>query len=159
MDAPLPLDIRRDDLSGPQIRALLEEHLRSMRSISPPESVHALDLDGLRAPAITFWCAWSGPHLVGCGALKELSPDHGEVKSMRAASTHRRLGVGRAMLAHIVAEAVARGYARLSLETGSQPAFEPARRLYERSGFVYCAPFADYVEDPHSIFMTKVLQA
>jgi putative acetyltransferase len=149
--------IRVDDLAGPEIRALLEEHLRSMHELSPPESVHALDLAALRRPGITFWTAWSDGTLVGCGALKELDPRHGEVKSMRTAMSHRRGGVGRAMLEHIVAEARSRAYARLSLETGSMDAFLPARRLYESFGFSYCAPFADYAEDPHSVFMTRTL--
>lgn len=126
-----------------------------MRAISPPESVHALDLDGLRRPEITFWTAWSGAALLGCGALKELSPDHGEVKSMRTARAHRRSGVARAMLAHIVAAARRRGYQRLSLETGSMAEFAPARSLYERFGFRYCEPFAGYVDDPNSVFMTR----
>lgn len=150
-------DIRQDDLSGPEIRALLEEHLQNMRRLSPPESVHALDLAGLRAPGIAFWTVWSGPDLLGCGALKELAPDHAEIKSMRTVAAHRRRGVARAMLAHLVAEAARRGYVRLSLETGSQPAFEPARRLYESYGFGYCPPFEGYVEDPNSVFMTKRL--
>jgi putative acetyltransferase len=149
--------IRVDDLAGPEIRALLEEHLRSMHELSPPESVHALDLAALRRPEITFWTAWSDGTLVGCGALKELDRGHGEVKSMRTAVSHRRSGVGRAMLEHIVAEARSRAYARLSLETGSMDAFLPARRLYESFGFSYCAPFADYAEDPHSVFMTRML--
>lgn len=147
--------IRVDDLAGPEIRALLEEHLADMHAISPPESAHALDLDGLRRPEITFWTAWSGNALLGCGALKELSPDHGEVKSMRTARAHRRSGVARAMLAHIVAEARRRGYERLSLETGSMAEFAPARALYERFGFGYCGPFAGYVNDPNSVFMTR----
>ena len=149
--------IRVDDLAGPEIRELLEEHLRNMHELSPPESVHALDLAALRRPGVTFWTAWSKGELLGCGALKALDPAHGEVKSMRTASARRRTGVGRAMLEHIIAEALARSYARLSLETGSMEAFAPARRLYERFGFTYCAPFADYVEDPNSVFMTRVL--
>lgn len=149
--------IRVDDLTGPEIRALLEEHLRNMHELSPPESVHALDLAALRRPEITFWTAWSGGALVGCGALKELDPTHGEVKSMRTASFHRRKGVGRAMLEHIVAEARARSYRRLSLETGSMAAFLPARRLYESFGFTSCAPFADYTDDPNSAFMSLAL--
>lgn len=149
--------IRVDDLTGPEIRALLEEHLRNMYELSPPESVHALDLAALRRPEITFWTAWSEGALVGCGALKELDPAHGEVKSMRTASAHRRKGVGRAMLEHIIAEARARSYARLSLETGSMAAFLPARKLYESFGFAYCAPFADYTDDPNSAFMTRML--
>jgi putative acetyltransferase len=149
--------IRIDDLTGPEIRALLEEHLRNMYELSPPESVHALDLAALRQPEITFWTAWSEGALVGCGALKELDPTHGEVKSMRTASAQRRKGVGRAMLVHIIAEARVRSYARLSLETGSTGAFLPARRLYESFGFTYCAPFADYTDDPNSAFMTRML--
>jgi putative acetyltransferase len=151
------MQIRLDDLSGAEIRALLEEHLQSMHSISPPESVHALDLDGLRRPEISFWTVWSGRELLGCGALKELNANHGEVKSMRTANAHRRNGVARAVLAHIISVANSRGYERLSLETGAQAAFEPARRLYESFGFSYCAPFEGYVEDPNSVFMTRLL--
>jgi putative acetyltransferase len=149
------MQIRIDDLTGPEIRGLLEEHLRNMHQLSPPESVHALDLSGLRRPDITFWTVWQDGELVGCGALKELDPSHGEVKSMRTASPHRRKGVGRAMLEHIIAAARSRHYARLSLETGSMEAFAPARRLYEDYGFEYCAPFADYRDDPNSVFMTR----
>ena len=149
--------IRIDDLAGPQIRALLEEHLRSMHALSPPESVHALDLAALRRPEITFWTAWSGSELLGCGALKALDSAHGEVKSMRTAATRRRTGVGRALLVRIIAEARTRSYARLSLETGSMDAFAPARRLYEAFGFTYCGPFADYTADPNSVFMTLQL--
>lgn len=148
------LRIRVDDLTGPEIRALLEEHLASMRAISPPESVHALDLAALRRPDITFWTAWSAGELLGCGALRELTPKQGEVKSMRTAQVHRQKGVARTMLAHLVVEARRRGYERLSLETGSQSAFEPAHRLYESAGFVRCPPFGDYREDPNSVFMT-----
>lgn len=151
--------IRLDDLNGPEIRGLLEEHLRHMHEISPAESVHALDLAGLRKPEITFWTAWSGRKLLGCGALKELDPTHGEIKSMRTAQAHRRSGVGRAMLAHILSVARARRYARVSLETGAPEAFVPARRLYEGFGFEYCGPFADYpVDDPNSVFMTRALE-
>jgi putative acetyltransferase len=149
--------IRLDDLGGPEVRALLAEHLRDMHALSPPESVHALGLAALRAPDITFWTAWAQGELLGCGALKELDPAHGEVKSMRTAPAHRRRGVGRALLTHIVAEARARSYARLSLETGAAVAFAPARRLYEGFGFAYCPPFADYAADPNSVFMTRTL--
>jgi len=152
------MQIRVDDLSGDEVRALLSEHLHDMHSISPPESVHALDLDGLRRPEVSFFSAWSGSELLGCGALKELDATHGEIKSMRTTMTRRRSGVGRAMLEHIIAAARARAYARLSLETGSMEAFAPARRLYERFGFTYCAPFAGYVEDPNSAFMTLALE-
>ena len=130
-----------------------------MHEISPPESVHALDLDALRHPSVTFWTAWSGTDLLGCGALKELNATHGEVKSMRTASTHRRTGVARALLQRILTEARDRSYSRLSLETGSQPEFLPARRLYESFGFTYCSPFEGYVEDPNSVFMTCRIQA
>ncbi len=152
------MQIEIDDLSRPAIHALLEEHLASMRRISPPESVHALDLDNLRRPDITFWSAWDGATLVGCGALKELDRHHGEIKSMRTADGWRRRGVARTLLGHIQDAAIRRGYRSLSLETGSQPAFEPARRLYESVGFARCPPFAEYLEDPNSVFMTKALQ-
>lgn len=148
-----------DDLRGPEIRALLEEHLQHMHELSPPESVHALDLDRLRQPDISFWCAWDGAVLLGCGALKELDPTHGEVKSMRTPDALRRRGAGRALLAHIVAEGRARGYQRLSLETGTGAAFEPAHRLYLSAGFESCGPFADYAEDPYSVFMSLRLPA
>ncbi len=151
------MEIKVDDLGGPEIRALLEEHLRHMHSVSPPESVHALDLEALRRPEVTFWTAWGGGELLGCGALKELDPRHGEIKSMRTAAAHLRQGVAARLLEHVLAEAARRGYTRLSLETGSQPDFEPARRLYARFGFAYCEPFADYVEDPNSVFMTRAL--
>lgn len=154
-----PPTIRLDDLRGPEIRALLEEHLRNMHEISPPESVHALDLDALRHPAITFWTAWSGADLLGCGALKQLDAAHGEVKSMRTATGHRNKGVARAILQRILQEAQSRAYGRLSLETGSQPQFQPARRLYESEGFGYCRPFGGYQEDPNSVFMTRVIDA
>jgi putative acetyltransferase len=149
--------IRVDDLTAPEVHALLDEHLRNMHEITPPESVHALDLTGLRAPEITFWTAWSRGALLGCGALKEHDPTHGEVKSMRTAAAHRRRGVGRGLLSHIIAEARARGYTRLSLETGAMEAFAPARRLYESFGFTCCAPFADYADDPNSVFMSRAL--
>lgn len=151
------LQVRRDDLSGAAIRALLAEHLRSMHELSPPGSVHALDLDKLRQPDVTFWTLWSGDDLLGCGALRELDPAHGEIKSMRTAHAQRRRGAARCMLTHIIAEARARKYVRLSLETGSMPAFEPAQQLYRQFGFSYCAPFGDYVADPHSVFMTREL--
>ena len=153
------VDVRLDDLTGSEVRELLAEHLRSMAHLSPPESVHALDIDALRKPGITFWTVWSDNELLGCGALKELEPGHGEIKSMRTVAAHRQKGVARAMLNHIIAEASRRSYARLSLETGSAPAFEPARRLYASFGFAHCAPFGDYGEDPNSVFMTRTLRA
>jgi putative acetyltransferase len=143
-----------DDPARPEVRALLEEHLRSMYELSPPESVHALDVSKLQAPDITFWTVRDGALLLGCGALKELDAHHGEIKSMRTPLAWRRRGAGRAVLTHIVAVARERGYERLSLETGSMEAFVPARRLYERFGFQYCTPFGDYKLDPYSLFMT-----
>jgi putative acetyltransferase len=151
------VDIKTDDLKGPEIHALLREHLRNMALHSPPESIHALDLEGLRRPEITFWTVWEGGELLGCGALKELDSRHAEIKSMRTSTAHLRKGVARALLNHILEEAGRRGYTRLSLETGSAEAFEPARRLYADFGFEYCGPFADYVEDPYSVFMTRGL--
>ncbi|MEP7072049.1 MAG: GNAT family N-acetyltransferase [Verrucomicrobiota bacterium] len=147
------MHIQVDDLSGPEIAALLEEHLAGMRSLSPSESVHALPLEELRRPEVTFWSAWEKSELLGCGALKQLDPEQGEIKSMRTASNHRRKGVAHSLLQHILAEARRRGYRRLSLETGSQPGFEPARQLYSQAGFVACAPFADYTNDPNSFFL------
>jgi putative acetyltransferase len=151
------MEIKLDDLTGSEIRELLEEHLANMRRLSPPESVHALDLDALRGPDITFWTIWEGAVLLGCGALKEINPRHGEIKSMRVGEAHRRKGAAKAMVAHIMEEARARGYARLSLETGAQSAFEPARRLYRGFGFAPCPPFEGYADDPNSAFMTKTL--
>jgi len=151
------MEIRHDDLSGPEIRALLEEHLQNMRALSPPGSVHALDIANLRQSDVAFWTVWSGVHLLGCGALRELSATHGEIKSMRTALAHRRSGAGRAMLTHIIDEARRRRYERVSLETGSMTAFAPAHRLYEGFGFSYCPPFGDYRDDPNSVFMTRTL--
>ncbi|MGN6329738.1 MAG: GNAT family N-acetyltransferase [Rhodanobacter sp.] len=149
------MDIRLDDLTSAQITELLREHLQGMARHSPPESVHALDLDGLRQPDVSFWSAWEGGELLGCGALKQLDGEHGEIKSMRTASAHLRKGVAARLLQHIIDEAGRRSYRRLSLETGSAQAFAPARRLYARFGFQPCAPFADYVDDPYSVFMTR----
>jgi putative acetyltransferase len=149
--------IELDDLSRHEIHDLLNEHLANMYQWSPPESVHALDLDRLRQPEITFWSAWEGTVLVGCGALKELTATHGEIKSMRTPAALRRKGAGRAILSHIIEVARSRGYERLSLETGSQDGFVPARRLYASYGFSDCDPFGDYVADPSSRFMTLQL--
>jgi putative acetyltransferase len=153
----MPLRIEIDDLTRPQIHALLNEHLQNMRAITPPESVHALDLDRLRTPDISFWSVWDGAQLVGCGALKELDPRHGEVKSMRTPEALRRRGAGRAVLTHIIAVARARGYQRLSLETGATEPFKPAHVLYASAGFTFCGPFGEYCDDPNSVFMTLVL--
>ena len=146
-----------DDLSGNEIRALLETHFAGMLASSPPESCHFLDFDGLNAPDVTFWSIWDGDALAGCGALKELTPEHGEVKSMRTHADHLRKGIGAKMLTHIISQARARGYHRLSLETGSSADFAPALALYEAHGFADCQPFADYSLDPHSRYMTRVL--
>ncbi|MCK6255415.1 GNAT family N-acetyltransferase [Fictibacillus sp. KIGAM418] len=151
------MEIKADDLTGPEIARLIGEHLQGMELHSPPESRHALNLEGLRKPDITFWSAWEDGELLGCGALKELDRQHGEVKSMRTSVAHLRKGVAKRMLQHIMEEAKRRGYRRLSLETGSMEAFEPARSLYASFGFQYCEPFADYIEDPNSAFMTKEL--
>lgn len=151
------MQIRIDDLNGPEIAALISEHLHSMTLDSPPESIHALDLERLRKPEVTFWTAWEDGDLLGCGAIKQLDPHHGEIKSMKTATPHLRKGVAKALLAHIIAEARSRGYQRLSLETGSMDSFAAAKRMYEQFGFVYCGPFADYVLDPYSVFMTMEL--
>lgn len=152
-----PMHIRIDDLSSLAVCRLVQEHLQTMASLSPPESVHALGLEALRKPDITFWSVWQNSELVGCGALKELDARHGEIKSMRTASLHLRTGVAARLMDHILDEARRRSYRRLSLETGSMDAFAPARQLYARFGFQLCGPFADYVEDPHSVFMTRQL--
>lgn len=146
-----------DDLAGPEIARFLDEHVREMLSITPPESKHALDLDGLRRPEITFWSVLDGDILVGCGAIKRLDAHHAEVKSMRTAPARKRSGIASLMLGHIITEARRMGFTRLSLETGSDEFFRPARSLYEKFGFRYCEPFADYRPDPLSVFMTRTL--
>lgn len=155
------LHIRLDDLRDPRIAAFLEEHLADMRRVSPPESVHALDMDGLRRPEIRFWSAWTadaaGEALAGTVALKRLDDGHAELKSMRTAVHLRGQGIAARLLAHALAEARVAGHTRMSLETGSQPFFAPARALYARHGFEACAPFSDYTNDPASHFMTRML--
>lgn len=151
------MEIREDDLTGAKVVALLREHLADMNEITPAESVHALDLEALRAPEISFWAAWRGDELLGCGALKQLDSQCGEIKSMRTASTHRRTGVAAGILEHVLAEAERRDYDAVMLETGSMTEFAPARALYERYGFSYRGPFGDYHEDPNSVFMSKKL--
>lgn len=146
-----------DDLAGPEIASFLDEHVQEMLSITPPESKHALDLDGLRKPEITFWSVVDGDTLVGCGAIKRLDADHAEVKSMRVAPTRKRSGIASLLLAHIIAEAKRLGFTRLSLETGSAEFFAPARKLYGKFGFECCPPFADYQPDPYSVYMTRAL--
>jgi putative acetyltransferase len=151
------MQIKIDDLTGPAITGLLREHLENMAENSPPESMHALNVERLLGSDITFWSVWNDGELLGCGALKELSPQHGEIKSMRTVSRHRRQGVAARLLEHILEEAKKRNYIRVSLETGSMEAFAPAHHLYARFGFKECAPFADYIEDSNSLYMTKEL--
>lgn len=152
------MHIHIEDPATTDITALLEQHLDEMRSISPPESKHALDIEALRATDITFWSVRDNDHaLMGCGALKLLDKTHAEIKSMRTDPAHRRMGVAGALLAHIIDYAQSAQIARLSLETGAQDHFAPARALYERFGFVPCGPFGGYREDPNSVFMTRVL--
>ena len=151
------MDILLDDLTHPAIHALLAEHLASMHAQSPRDSVHALDLTGLRHPSISFWSAWDDGELAGCGALRALDATHGEIKSMRTPAALRRRGAGKALLLHILAEARRRGYVRVSLETGAQDSFAPAHALYLGAGFVDCGPFGDYQPDPNSRFLTLQL--
>ncbi|MBB4857602.1 putative acetyltransferase [Novosphingobium chloroacetimidivorans] len=153
----IALRIVRDDLTGPEILALLQLHLDEMHRWSPPESVHAMPAGRLRQPDVTFFSAWDGETLAGCGAIKHLDAQHGELKSMRAAPEYRGRGVGRAILDHLLAEARARGYARVSLETGRPEPFHAAQALYRANGFVECAPFGDYVSDDFSMCLTRVL--
>jgi putative acetyltransferase len=153
----IPLRIIEDDLTGAQITALLRFHLDEMHQWSPPGSVHAMPVERLRQPDVTFFSAWDGDTLAGCGAIKQIDPAHGELKSMRAAPAYRGQGVGRAILLHLLDVARARGYARVSLETGRPEPFYPAHRLYRGHGFTECPPFADYVLDDFSICMTKPL--
>lgn len=151
----MTLEIRVDDLSGDAVQALIARHLRGMHAHSPPESVHAFDIDKLRQPGVTFWSAWIGSEIAGMGALKRIDAVNGEIKSMRVADSYLGRGVGRALLGHIMAEAKAMGLSSLWLETGSTPAFDPAIGLYESEGFIRCGPFDGYVEDPFSMFMTR----
>ncbi|HYX59880.1 MAG TPA: GNAT family N-acetyltransferase [Streptosporangiaceae bacterium] len=151
------MEIVVDDLTGPQIASFLDEHVREMLSITPPESKHALDLETLRGPGITFWSIMDDGAVVGCGALKRLDARHAEVKSMRTLAARQRGGIASMMLEHIITEARRMGFTRLSLETGSAEFFAPARRLYQKFGFEYCEPFADYRPDPLSVFLTRTL--
>ena len=149
----MPVDIRPDDLSSPEIAGLIAVHAETMLAASPADSCHFLPLDGLRQPSVTVWSMWEDGVLIGCGALKELGQGQGEIKSMHTRAHLRGRGLGRAMLEHILKEARARGYTGLWLETGSMEAFLPARRLYQAYGFTSCGPFGDYVDDPNSVFM------
>lgn len=154
---PGPFSIVEDYPQRPAVAALLKEHLATMARHGPPESRHALDIHGLSSREVTFWSVWEGNALVSCGALKQLDSGHGEVKSMHTASAYLRKGVASSLLGHLISEAHRLGYTRLSLETGSMEAYEPARKLYSRFGFEVCGPFGDYVLDPNSVFMTREL--
>ena len=151
------MDIRIDNLSGPEIEQLLTEHLADMFAASPPECVFALDLNGLKKPNITFWTVWEDSQLLGCGALKTLDETHAEIKSMRTTSAARNKGVASTLLRHIIDAAKQKGLNKISLETGSQDFFAPARKLYTKHNFTECGPFSDYKLDPYSVFMTRSL--
>jgi putative acetyltransferase len=153
------MHILEGGLDDPRVIELLHVHLTRARAETAPGSAHALDLSGLRSPDVTFWSAWEEDTLAGVGALKHLSADHGEIKSMHTAESMRRRGVGASILRHIIAAARERGMSRLSLETGSWLYFAPARALYASHGFVECPPFGDYVPDRYSVFMTLVLSS
>lgn len=155
----MSIKIQRANLDAPEFVALIDAHAELMLSLSPPGSCHFLPMDGLRTPDVTVWEMRDRDDLVGCGALKELSATHGELKSMHTLSKRRGAGLGRKMLQHVLHEANLRGYQRLSLETGSTDGFKPSRTLYHSAGFANCAPFGDYTEDPHSVFMTLDLSA
>jgi putative acetyltransferase len=146
-----------DDLSGPRIARFLDEHVGQMRATTPPEGKHAFDLDRRGTPEITFWSVFDGDTLVGCGAIRRLDAAHAEVKSMRTEPTRKRSGIASLLLGHIITEARRMSFTRLSLETGTAAFFLPARRLYERFGFEYCAPFGDYRAGPYNVFMTRTL--
>jgi putative acetyltransferase len=151
------LRIELDDLTRPQVLALLEEHLRNMYELSPPDQVFAFDASKLRSPGVTFWTAWNGESLLGCAALKELSATEGELKSMRTPTARRRTGAGRALLNHMIDAARSRGYRTLYLETGRHPAFLPAQTLYASAGFARCGPFGSYRKNGNSVFMSMSL--
>ncbi len=151
------IDIREGGLDEPQVSALLQTHLDAMHAQSPPESTHTLDLDSLRGPTMCFWSVWDGATLLAVGAMKQFSDTDGEIKSMHTAQAARGCGIATKLLAHIEAEAKAKGIVRLNLETGTPSDFASARRLYERAGYVECPPFGGYKLDPFSVFMTKTI--
>lgn len=151
------MQIQYDDPRCGDVLTLLEEHLADMYATSPPESVHALDPDALAAPDMSFWSVREGAELLGCAALKRHSAAHVELKSMRTATAARRRGVAGILLDHLLVEARRRGHHRISLETGAEDYFAPARALYAARGFAVCEPFEDYLPDPHSVFMTLTL--
>jgi len=149
------MEIKRDDLAGGEVISLLEEHLADMYATSPAESVHALDIDALKSPTITFYSCWENGELLGCAALRELDANHVELKSMRTATNARNLGVASTLLQHLLTVATERYYQQISLETGSMDFFKPARALYKKFGFEYCGPFGDYQLDANSRFMSR----
>jgi putative acetyltransferase len=151
------MKIIEDRMESSAVLDLLREHLEDMNATSPAESVHALDVSDLKEPSVTFWSSWEGEQLLGCVALKALTSEHGELKSMRTTTLARKKGVGSTMLRHVLEHARQQGMTKISLETGSMTYFAPARALYEKHGFEYCDPFADYSEDPNSQFMTLAL--
>jgi len=149
------MEIRIDDLKGKEVALLLQEHHEDMLDHTPAESVHSLDISGLQAPDVTFWSAWIEGELAGCGAIKVIAAGHAELKSMRTSSSHLRQGVAQQLLTHILTAAKDQGITKVSLETGTPDSFIPAQKLYRDFGFSECAPFADYREDPYSLYMTK----
>lgn len=151
------MEIRIDDLKGPEVAQLLQEHHQDMLDHTPAESVHSLDISRLQAPDVTFWSAWIDGELAGCGAIKVIEAGHAELKSMRTSSTHLRQGVAQRLLKHIITSAQQQGITKMSLETGTPDSFIPAQKLYRDFGFNECAPFSDYCEDPYSLYMTKEL--
>lgn len=151
------MNIRIDDLAGPEIKQLLTEHLEDMYATSPAESVHALDLSALKQPNISFWTVWENDQLLGCGALKDLGNQEGEIKSMRTTEAARNKGVASHLLQFILESAKQNKLTKISLETGTQDFFAPARNLYSKHGFEECGPFSDYQLDQYSVFMTKYL--
>jgi putative acetyltransferase len=151
-------DFRIDDLSEPEVQALVAEHLAGMRGNSPPGHVYALAIEGLKKPEVTFWSAWRQSVLCGCGALKELDSTSGEVKSMRTRPAFLRQGVGQAVLDEIVRAAQSRRYQQLYLETGTGDAFSAAHKLYLRNGFSWCGAFGDYEATDFNVFLVKHLK-
>ena len=148
------LKIEIDDLSNPEVINFLNEHLQHMIQVTPPGYVHALDIEALRNPEITFWTVWEAELLLCCGALKKLNPEHAELKSMRTTPTHLGKGIASFLLDHILSKAKELNYQKIYLETGSYEVFQPARKLYEKFGFTYCEPFADYKESVNSVYMS-----
>lgn len=151
------MEIKVDDLSSPEVISLLKAHLQHMIDITPPGCVHALDVDALKRPEITFWSVWENSSLLGCGALKEIDPYHAEIKSMRTVASQQRKGIASHLLQFILNQAKKRNYRRVSLETGSYDAFIPARNLYRKFGFSYCDAFGDYIQNNNSVYMTMTL--